>query len=209
MRNTKLKNHQDVLITGKLYLGSNSQPFDLIMDTGSGNSWVMHRLCTDCTKSQPKFDERTSDTFGFYPAMYDYHYGAGDVYCYDSFDRFCLNEGEGCTSNKFSFFTIASMKNLDDLMAPGLVGLSPGWDPQGRGDRLILRLYEAGAIEAKLFSFYINFDSQSILTMGGINAEKFVKKGHEIKYVDANPDEDTWWTLALDKFSFGDTEYTL
>jgi hypothetical protein len=37
-----------------------------------------------------KFDERLSSSFTFYPAMYDLHYGSGDVYGYNAYDTICI-----------------------------------------------------------------------------------------------------------------------
>lgn len=143
-----LTSHNTVLVTMQVFMGSHLQPIDLITDTGSGNTWTFSRLCQSCNQMQPRFDETRSHTFGFYPGLYDYHYGKGDVYCFDSFDRFCLDAaGEACTSDRFSFFSVAEQRNLDGLTAPGLIGLSPGFSPQDRGDRFILKLHESGVIE--------------------------------------------------------------
>ena len=62
----------------------------MIFDTGSNWLWVNSRICENCAINQPRFEERTSDTFSFYNVQYDLHYGSGDVYGFNSFDTICL-----------------------------------------------------------------------------------------------------------------------
>jgi len=44
----KISSYRNILITGRVYIGSNSQPFDLILDTGSSNTWIFSRVCKSC-----------------------------------------------------------------------------------------------------------------------------------------------------------------
>jgi len=41
-----------------------------------------------------------------YAAMYDLHYGTGDAYGYNSFDKVCLTESY--CDNEFSFLSVVS-----------------------------------------------------------------------------------------------------
>ncbi len=58
----------------------------MIFDTGSNWLWVYSRVCENLDHDINTFDERNSSSHTFYPAMYDLHYGSGDVYGYNSFD---------------------------------------------------------------------------------------------------------------------------
>lgn len=79
----------------------------MIMDTGSGATWMWSRLCESCgTETTVKYDERDSKTFSFYPALYDFHYGIGNTYGYNGFDRVCVKRDEICTDDDFSHFLI-------------------------------------------------------------------------------------------------------
>jgi len=79
----------------------------MVMDTGSGATWMWSRMCSNCgINTTVKYDERSSDTFSFYPALYDFHYGMGSTYGYNSFDKACLNRNQMCTDDEFSHFLI-------------------------------------------------------------------------------------------------------
>jgi len=82
----EIKDYKDVQIFGKVFIGSNLQPFWMIMDTGSNWLWISSRICTNCNPLVPKFNETQSTSFSFCDVILDLHYGSGDVYGYDSFD---------------------------------------------------------------------------------------------------------------------------
>ena len=82
----KLGDKRDIEIFMKIHFGSHQQPIHMLMDTGSGTTWCLHRFCENCNKKAEKLDERNSSTFSYYPAMYDFHYGIGSTYGYNGFD---------------------------------------------------------------------------------------------------------------------------
>ena len=62
-----LNDYQDVQIFTTIYMGPDSQgdmqSFEMIPDTGSNWLWVNSRVCSNCPKKLPSFDERTSENF--------------------------------------------------------------------------------------------------------------------------------------------------
>jgi hypothetical protein len=116
----------------------------MIFDTGSNWLWVYSRICLNLMSHIEKFDERNSSTFSFYPAMYDLHYGSGDVYGYNAFDQVCITK-EFCAPN-FSFLIVNAQKNLYSLESSGIIGMSPN-ALEDRGDLFLLKMKEAGVID--------------------------------------------------------------
>jgi len=116
----------------------------MIFDTGSNWLWVYSRICLNLMSHIEKFDERNSSTFSFYSAMYDLHYGSGDVYGYNSFDQVCITK-EFCAHN-FSFLIVNAQKNLYSLESSGIIGMSPN-ALEDRGDLFLLKMKEAGVID--------------------------------------------------------------
>ena len=124
------------------------QPFDLVFDTGSSWLWVTSRVCGSCSYGQNKFQERTSNTFSFYPALLDLHYGSGDAYGYVSFDQVCLTP-ESC-STEFSFLNVAEQSGLGSLDGSGIVGMAPQAPKDSEytyGDLFIEKMKETGAFD--------------------------------------------------------------
>lgn len=126
-----------------MYIGSNTQPFNLIFDTGSNWLWVNGRFCENCN-DKPKFDERNSTTHKFYDVVVDLHYGSGDVYGYNSLDTVCIKPGK-CAEG-FSFLTVGMQTGLDTLYSSGIVGLSPN-NEEAVSDLFIMKLKKTGVID--------------------------------------------------------------
>ena len=76
--------------------------------------------------------------------MYDLHYGSGDVYGYNSFDKVCLKP-LFCDPN-FSFYSIVYQSNLEVLAASGILGMSPK-DSEDRGELFISKMKKSGVID--------------------------------------------------------------
>lgn len=86
------------------------------------------------------YDERNSTTFKFFPAIYDFHYGIGNTYGFNSFDKICVRRDVEICSDGFSHFLIVSQVSLDNMIINGLVGLSPYASNQSRNDLLVDKL---------------------------------------------------------------------
>jgi len=172
----------------------------MIMDTGSGNTWALHRFCENCNKKSEKLDERNSSTFSFYPAMYDFHYGIGSTYGYNAFDQLCLSKNQSCTKD-FSFFLIGYQKDVSSLTV-GLVGLSPYWTKASRQDNFILKLKQSGIIDQSVFSFRVDLDNNDTrMTFGGYDLQKYAMKGFPLNWHSINQKAPSWWTLHLNNLS--------
>ena len=152
-----LYDFKNVQVSMKIYIGSNLQPFYMIFDTGSAWLWVTHRSCYMCNPIVPRFDERSSTTFSFYPAIYDLHYGTGDAYGYYSVDQICLT-AKDC-DKEFVFATVYTTSKLASLHASGIIGMSPS-EKNLIGDLFLVKLRKAGIIDRSMFSIYVDFKNK-------------------------------------------------
>lgn len=124
---------------------------NLILDTGSTNTWVNSRMLGGVFHS--KFDERSSSTYHFYPAQLEIHYGRGDVYGFWSYDQVCLDQNN--CDPEFNFINVFAEANLKGLNAAGLVGLG---NANGyKLDMFVPKMKKVGVLKNAIFSFYINF----------------------------------------------------
>ncbi len=76
-----LANFFDASYHGKIQLGSPSQSFNVVFDTGSSDLWVMSEKCTSpaCHHSSSKFCSALSSTFKMRGEPFDHQYGTGSV----------------------------------------------------------------------------------------------------------------------------------
>ena len=188
-------------IFSKIYIGSNKQAFDLIFDTGSNWLWVNSRMCNNCNKEQPKFDERLSTTFSTYDLVTDLHYGTGDVYGFNSIDQVCIKPDK--CSNDFSFLTVFEQDGLDSLYASGIVGLSPGHGSVN--DLFIQKLKSSGTIKQAVFSLMIELQhDRSKMTFGGYDLLNMAALGSKLVYLNIDQKVMKWWTLKLNHMTVRD-----
>lgn len=73
------------MLTTNIYAHS-PQPFDLVLDTGSGNLWVFSTPCPLCAPDTPLFDASKSTTFQGTRDSFEIAYGVGDVQGFISTD---------------------------------------------------------------------------------------------------------------------------
>jgi len=109
--------------------------------------------------------------------MYDLHYGKGDTYGVNSFDRVCVSKEKDHCADDFSFMNVLSSYNLGELHATGLVGLGPK-KTDNRADLFVEKMKEVGVIDEAVFSLYINLKAdRSKMTFGGYDLHRFGHAG--------------------------------
>lgn len=177
-----------------MYFGSNQQPINMLMDTGSYLTWVSSRMCVDCDDEIVLFDERKSSTFVFYNFIIDQAYGKGDIYGYLSYDQVCVLPTK--CANDFSFLTVGIVNDISGVS--GLIGLSP-YQKEATADSFLVRMKDSGTIENKTFSFFVNLDgrAQSKMTFGGYDLESFAYRGSKPMF--HSKSSGFSWDLELDQ----------
>lgn len=125
----------------------------MIFDTGSNWLWINSKLCVNCP-IKGGFNQADSSFFKVVKKQIRLDYGSGSVIGYNAFDRICLDEGEMCTKNDFSWLLTLKQNGLDFLKVEGLVGLSP-FQMDSNGDMFLEQLKINGAIDHQSFSMSI------------------------------------------------------
>lgn len=185
-----IEDYKNYEIFAKIYFGSDQQPLKVIMDTGSGTVWVFARLCQNC--KGPKFDERTSTSHLFYNTLYDFHYGIGDAYGFNSHDTVCITKDD-CVEG-FSFITTVHQVDLDNLSAAsGIIGLTPSVANASRFDLFTDTFKTAGVLPKSVWSFFIDMARDtSKITFGGYDEEKFAVPGVDVVFHHINVTSGEW-----------------
>ncbi|KAG2341142.1 acid protease [Suillus weaverae] len=177
----------DSSYSGVVSIGTPSQNFNLILDTGSSDLWVATSSCTSCSAinsctscASTEFTTSKSSTFQSAGTSLQINYGSGSV--------------QGATSQdtvSFGGFTITQQELLavsattSGLLNSGLSGI------MGLGFNTISALsatpfwqalYSAGQLSQPLFSFYLeryidqstmNTAPGGTLTLGGTNSSLY------------------------------------
>jgi hypothetical protein len=167
----------------------------MIFDTGSDWLWVNSRICENCNDRFSKYDERKSSTFSLYPVLFDLHYGSGDVYGFLSHDTICVKEDK-CASD-FSLMVVAMQRNMKNIRASGIVGLSPK-NVNSRSDLFIQKLKQSGVIESAVFSMFIELQNEtSKMTLGGYDIENYAARNASLEFHNIS-NSSFHWEIQLD-----------
>ena len=211
-----MKNYDNLLYTGEIYLGTPLQENWVIWDTGSESLLVKSSACTACSGNV--FDIDASSTFEYLdPAEYDSVRYLDGTFVEGQLgtDRACpVNDETACAT--FQFTAISDESGLRDY-EDGIIGLWTG-NYFGYDDtKLIMpRLHEAGVFEDNMFSFFLT----------GTSGDSYIDFGTPNPAAMSNPDDviyipivdsDPWWTNYVSGFRWkaGDvgvtdtTEYSI
>ncbi|RIB28153.1 aspartic peptidase domain-containing protein [Gigaspora rosea] len=186
---------QDVAYYVPINIGG--QIFNVLLDTGSSNLWVPNENCTsDSCQNHNRFDSNKSSTFKSEGNQWSILYGSGSASGVTGIDDIQIGT---FTANK-QIFGLADVVSNDftPLPSDGIIGMA--FDNLNTMDSgaptLISTLINQKTIKS-LFSFHFqhsdNPNDQGTLTLGGVDASKFVG---EISY---NPviSEIGFWLIIM------------
>ena len=167
-----LTGHNDEYWSGNVTIGTPPQPFNVLFDSGSSNTWVMAKGCTGNCSSCEQYDSSASSTYVKNGKPLTIEYGPwSTVKAYLSQDTVSVG---GLTAKKHIFgeTTFESGSNLCGLMGLG---------PQSQADDnvtpfLQLVAEEDPSVEAK-FAFYLPEkragSEAGELVLGGVDPADF------------------------------------
>lgn len=191
-----LEDYQDVQVFGDLFIGSDKQKVELIMDTGSSVFWVPSTSCKSCNKQVLKFNEKSSSSFQAKKnSEVSLGYGSGYAYGFQANDEVCLNNDTCIKDYKLSVINQVT-SGIKNLAASGICGLGPHAAQQS--DHFIEKLKKEGIIDKAIFSFSLGENEfQDRMTVGGYDLERFADgplfwHKTESKY--------QWWVVNADSY---------
>ncbi|KAI6002894.1 aspartic peptidase domain-containing protein [Pisolithus albus] len=178
----------DSSYSGQITLGTPPQTFQVILDTGSSDLWVVTTSCTSCTSDETPFDPSKSSSYTASTSQLTINYGSGSVKGTVAKDTVSCG---GFTIPDQEFLAATTL--VANLLAPGVSGImglgfqtlsslqvSPFWQT----------LYSSNMLAEPLFGFYLErWDTSSTIvseapggsfTLGGTNTSLYTG---DIEYI--------------------------
>lgn len=185
--------------------------FNLLIDSGSADTWVASTMCTNCSKAHKKLGISTSKSFkGIRPQKnFSITYGTGDVAGHLGNDTLTIakyklpNHTFGLATDESDDFSDASVP-FDGLMGLAKVQLSSTQTPTP-----IDSLYSSGQVKQPVMAYHLGRAADGTnngeVTFGGVDASKFSGSLTELP----NVSDQGFWEVNLDAVSFNGTKVNL
>jgi cathepsin D len=196
-----LTNHKDLSYIGTIGLGTPSQNFRVVFDTGSSNLWVPSAQCLSSTcLSKTQYDQAKSSLFTDEKNNFSIKYGTGSVTCAVFSDILTLGTLQtrvtaGQATTMADFF-----KNVQDM--DGILGLGYPILSSNKIPTPIDLLKESGAIKKRIvgFSMTKNGSEGSFMSVGDIDQAQMTDKDKHL-YWHAVPQQ-AYWSVQMTKASW-------
>ena len=187
------------LFLANIKIGSQSQPFRLILDTGSSITWVadINSNIESSSKISNSFDPTSSSTCTILPEMFNIKYGTGECSGY-----YCIETIKYLNNKQFKLKLGLVRDALFDFEeADGIIGLSRF--SEDTGTSFINRLYSEKIINSKMFS--LKFASNNLdIPMGkmfiGRHDDFNKKNSFSCDLIERNNENKYFWTCELKSF---------
>ena len=203
-----LVNHRNTQYVGTIGVGSPPQPFRLVFDTGSANTWLYSAACTTTTcANHRQFTRDASSTYAPLGRSLTIQYGSGNVSGLLGSDTFTLGERRvpGVT---FGEMTAQNGTAFAHGKFDGVVGLAFQQLAIAGSTPLLDHMCVSGMLPRCLFSFYFNAQGGqdgSQLFLGGIDPARMAEP-----FLTFHPvQRAAYWELALHDVSVGSRSLNL
>ncbi|KIJ18473.1 hypothetical protein PAXINDRAFT_167075 [Paxillus involutus ATCC 200175] len=170
----------DASYSGVISIGTPSQNFNLVLDTGSSDLWVATTACTVCTSDIPLFDTTKSSTYQASASTLQIDYGSGSVQGIVSADTVTLGGFNIATQELLGVTTTTT-----DLLSSswsGIMGLGFSTISALQTTPFWQALYNSNLLSQPMFGFYleryindpaVNTAPGGTLTLGGTNSSLY------------------------------------
>ena len=169
--------NSNFIFFASINIGSNSQPFNLILDTGSSVLWVAHSNCGNkCSSTiNRRYNPSGSTTCDGPYNSFSIKYGTGSV------NGFYYNDNiEYISTKKFNmFFGVASNAYFEVTNCDGIIGLSKSYDDERLSFIHMFKKY--ANIDSTAFS--IKFENDYF--KGGIKGKMYIGEHEDFSKSDA------------------------
>jgi len=218
--NEIVKDYQNAQYFAEVNVGTPSQKFNVIMDTGSSNLWVpvkggscgkipipfINKLPFFSKKNM--FDTSASSTFKKLTEIFKIQYGSGAVSGLFAKDTVSLGQDLAVTGQDFATIDNCGgmgigylVGKFDGILGLGFPSISVGTKPTVFGNAI-----EQGLVLEPIFSFYLGNHKQGELTFGGYDKDHYTGDLHWVPlskatYWQINPSE-----IKMGSYSMKDTQ---
>lgn len=191
---------------GQLSLGTPSQTFEVIFDTGSSNVWVPSSQCTESACSgKAKYESSKSSSYKANGTKFEILYGSGPVSGFLSQDDLSVG---GLGLQKYTFAEVTDVTGLGPAFSvgkfDGIAGLAFQTISVDGLPTFFGELVRTGVVTENEFAFYLEPASGIIpattgeLFLGGADPSHYTGS---VTYVPLT--SDTYWEVALDDLTVG------
>ncbi|CAG9315464.1 CTSD_2 [Blepharisma stoltei] len=201
---TPITNYENLQYYGSIGLGSPSQPFTCVFDTGSTTVWVVQTGCKTCHKCKHTFTPDKSDTYKNLTVAAKLSYLKGETDGFMAEDTISIGNNEKVSATKFAFLLADNEEDNDGFQADGLVGFA--LDSLGDGyPSLLTALKTAGQIQNRQFAFFLNWLDRSPKSNLMIDGSDLATYANETAFTYVNLITDTqinpgYWEISSDQF---------
>ncbi|KAF9010681.1 aspartic peptidase domain-containing protein [Cyathus striatus] len=190
---------------GSVSIGTPSQSFNVILDTGSSDLWVADTSCTTCDASTPLFDSSKSSSLkqaSGVSSETDIRYGSGEVAGSIVSDTVSMG---GFTISDQTFLAVDQLtEGLLDGTVSGIMGLAFDTIASTRATPFWQALAEGNQFSSQEMSFWLTRfrnDPQAtdeepggVFTLGGTNSSLFTS---DIEFLNMPGTQQTFWLLTM------------
>lgn len=173
-----LKNFMDAQYYGEIGIGTPSQKFTVIFDTGSSNLWVPSSHCYFSVACffHSKYKSKQSSTYRKNGTSAEIHYGTGAISGFYSQDN--VEVGDLVVKHQ-DFIEATKEPGITFLAAKfdGILGLGFQEISVGKAIPLWYNMVDQGLVNEPIFSFWLNRDADGEeggeLVFGGVDSDHF------------------------------------
>ncbi|KAI6214514.1 hypothetical protein M3Y94_00277300 [Aphelenchoides besseyi] len=203
----------DNFYLGNITIGTPPQPFQIVLDTGSSNLWVVDKSCTadECNGlynplfgpvwKKQKYDRTASSTFKKDGRQFEIYYGSGS--CYGDLVQDVVSFGGLTVTNQ----TLGAAEGIAQVFGyfpiDGIFGL--GWPALAEDDVVPPFFNVQWQLDSRLFTVWLDRhvkpsegQTGGLITYGALDK---VNCDSDVVYTPIT--SDTYWEFAIQGFSVG------
>jgi hypothetical protein len=204
-----INDYQDAEYYGEISVGTPSQNFKVIYDTGSSNLWVPNKKPSIISRKDI-YNSKKSSTYVPNGTTFNIQYGSGPVSGFYSEDTMTIGP---YAIPSYTFAEVNVTKGLGPAYSlgkfDGIAGM--GWDDISvDGVETPLRaLVNSKDLDANQFAFQLGSGGAAgSLTIGGVNKAAYTGDFDVHPVIDTVPGKKGYWAIAMDDLTVGGTSMT-
>lgn len=198
-----LIDYQDAQYYGPIALGTPTQPFTVIFDTGSSNLWIPSAECAKTNiacQTHNTYNSSASSTYVANGEKFEIQYGTGALSGFLSQDTLTLSD---LKVQRQVFAEAVKEPGVTFVAArfDGILGLAFGSISVDNVTTVFTNVWNQGLVQQRLFSFWLSQTASGNnggeLTFGGTDPARYTGSFTNVPVI-----SDTYWTVKADSFAF-------